>query len=135
MKFMLVIRPSWIVSAAIANGSPSRVESQPAAPLTRAGRALAAAGPPPSTARARGPRAGGDVLGAAHLDDVPAAPVVVDHDIGIEQPDEAVEVAVACGGHERLDDLPLRGRVAVGGRVDAADAAAPAAGELARRLG
>jgi hypothetical protein len=80
-------------------------------------------------------RSAGDVLGAANLDDGPAARVFVDHDVGIEHGDEGVEVSVARGGEESFNDLLLCGRVGVGGRVRTADAAASAAGELTRRVG
>jgi hypothetical protein len=57
--------------------------------------------------------------------------------VGIEHGDKRVEVSIARGGEEGFDDFFLLcGRVGVvGGRVRTADAAASAAGELARRLG
>src|SRR4029453_10762959 len=76
-----------------------------------------------------GHRSAGDALGAAVLDEDPAARVHAFHDVGIEHGDEGVEVSVARGGEEGVNDLLLCGRVGVGGRVGTADAAASAAGE------
>src|SRR3712207_8931853 len=39
-----------------------------------------------------------DVLGAANLDDGPAAPVFAQHYLGIEHGDEGVDVPIAHGG-------------------------------------
>jgi hypothetical protein len=85
----------------------------------------------------------GDVLGAANFDDGPAARVHALHDVGIEHGEERVEVTIARGGEEGFNDLFLFflvcGRLGVvvvaGGGLRSADAAAGAAGELARRLG
>src|SRR5215218_631389 len=100
-----------------------------------AGRAVDKRGPRDEAELRGGPRPAGDVLGAANLQDGPAAGVHAFHDVGIEHGDEGVEVSVARGGEEGCNDLLLCGRVGVGGRVRTADAAASAAGELARRVG
>ena len=59
----------------------------------------------------------------------------MEHGVGIEQGDEGVKVSIARGGDESFNDFLLCGRIGVGGRVRTADAAASAAGELARHLG
>jgi hypothetical protein len=100
-----------------------------------AGRAVDKRGPRDQAELRGGHRSAGDVLGAANLDQDPAARVHAFHDVGIEHGDEGVEVSVARGGEEGFNDLLLCGRVGVGGRVRTADAAASAAGELARRVG
>jgi len=61
-----------------------------------------------------------------NLDDGPAARVFTGHDVGIQHGDEGVEVSVARGGEESFNDFMLCGRIGVGGRIRAADAAAPA---------
>ena len=58
-----------------------------------------------------------------------------EHDVGVEHGDERVEITLAGGREERLDDLPLGGQVGVRDRVGAADAPARPAGQLPRRLG
>ena len=62
----------------------------------------------------------------------PRAAVGAQHDIRMQHRDERVEVAVARRREERVDDLALAGRVAVG-RRRLPHAPACAAGELARR--
>ena len=57
------------------------------------------------------------------------------HDVGVEHGQERVEVAVARGGQEGVDDLALALDVGVGHRLLALDAPAGAAGQLAGRLG
>lgn len=56
------------------------------------------------------------------------------HDVRVEHRDEPLEVAVARGGHEGVDDLPLRAEIAVrcGGRTP--HTAARAARQLPGRL-
>ena len=56
------------------------------------------------------------------------------HDVRIEHRDERLEVAIARGGEEGVDDPSLSGEVGVGHRGCPLDAAPRAAGELPRRL-
>ena len=49
--------------------------------------------------------------------------------------EQRLEVALTRGGEEGVEDLALGDEVGVGHRVPGLDAAAGAAGELARRLG
>src|ERR687891_2718809 len=63
------------------------------------------------------------------------AAVRSEHDIGVENGDERVEVALLRGRLESLDDPPLGGQVGVWNRGRTTHAAAGAAGELAGRLG
>src|SRR4029450_5254262 len=110
-------------------------EDRSVQPCDPAGRAVDQRGPRHQAELGGGHRSAGDVLGAANLEDGPAARVRAFHDVGIEHGDEGVEVAVAGGGQEGGNDLVLGGRVGVGGRVRTADAAAAAAGEVGRALG
>ena len=54
-------------------------------------------------------------------------------DVRVEDGDERVEVAVASGGEERVDDFALAGAIGVGSRGLPLHPAASAAGELPRR--
>ena len=56
-------------------------------------------------------------------------------DIGVEDRDQSVEVPVARGREEGVDDLSLSVQVGVGDGVLSPHAAAGAARQLARRLG
>src|SRR6266545_3825113 len=56
-----------------------------------------------------------------------------EHDVRVEHRDQRVEVAVARGGEEGVDDRPLAGGVGVGNRGSALHPPAGPAGELARR--
>ncbi len=66
----------------------------------------------------------------------PAAGVGAQHDVGVQHRDQPVEVAVARGGEEGVDDLalPAPGRRRGAGAL-APHAAAGAAGQLAGRVG
>src|SRR5439155_16313450 len=77
----------------------------------------------------------GDVLGAPRDVDDARAEVRAAHDVGIEQREQAAEVALARSREERVDDLLSAAAVGIGARRAAPDAAAGAAGELACRLG
>ena len=57
------------------------------------------------------------------------------HDVRVECLEQRVEVAVAGGGEEGVDDLPLPGQVGVEDRGHALDPPAGAAGQLAGRGG
>ena len=81
-------------------------------------------------------RLAGDRLGALEvLRRAGRATVGPEHDVGIEHRDERVEITLAGGCEERLDDLPLGGEVCVRDRIGAAHAPARPARELPRRLG
>src|SRR5688500_7819336 len=70
-----------------------------------------------------------------HPDRAPAAEVLAKDDVRVEDRDEPVEVAVACGPEERIDDLALTIEVGIGSRhLGALDATPCPAGELSRRL-
>ena len=58
-----------------------------------------------------------------------------EHDIGVEHGDQRVEVTLARGGDEGVDDLPLGAEVGVRERRGTADAAAGTARELPSRVG
>ena len=60
--------------------------------------------------------------------------VCAQHHIGVQQGDESVEVAVARGGEECIDDLPLSAHIRVGRRC-APHATTGTAGQLARGFG
>ena len=64
-----------------------------------------------------------------------AAAVGPEDHVTVQHLDQRLEVALACGSEERVEDLALGVEVGVGDRGLALDAAAGAAGELARRLG
>jgi hypothetical protein len=58
--------------------------------------------------------------------------VGAEHNVRVEHRQERVEVAVAGGSEERVDEFPLRGEICVGGGCRS-ETAASAAGELSRR--
>ena len=101
-----VIRPSATVKASTATGTPASVATKPAAPSTIAGCATRVGREEPGAGRHR----------PSALDDPQRAAAVVgaQDDVGVEHREQAVEVAAAGGGQERVDDLPVGGgRVAV----------------------
>jgi hypothetical protein len=123
-----------MVKLITANGSPSLVTTTPADPFTSTGRSPAAM--PPGSCRipvtawlatAAGPRTSIEGSGAL------GARVDPQHDAGVEQRDERVEVALASRGEKGVDGLSLAGEVGGGGYLGAPHAAASPAGELLGR--
>ena len=124
------ILPSVTVNPITAKGRPPTVTTTPAAPFTRAGRSRRARERDqracPATAAAPRTTTGG--AGA------PGAEVGSQHDVGVEQRDEGVEVAPARCQEEGVDHVSLTGEIGVGSRyLGAFDAAPGPAGELPRR--
>ena len=122
---MATIRPPVTVKPMTENGRPLGVTTTPATPLISAGRTNGARRGEPGPrgeprSRRRGRRAS------------PRALVGAQHDVGVQDGDEALEVAVAGGGEERVDDAALLAQVRVRRRGGALHAAARAAGELTR---
>ena len=102
------ISPPAMVKPSTLNGRPSGAATRPAAPLTSAGRPELA-----SAANCIAPAAT-----VARPVDLPGegkrAGVGAQHDVGIEHGQQALEVALAGGGQEGVDDPALLVRVGVG---------------------
>ncbi len=77
----------------------------------------------------------GDVFRAAGREHESGAGVLADHGLRVEHGEEAVEITVAGGGEEGVDDSALRDHVGFGRRVAVTDPPPAAAGELPGRLG
>ena len=111
-----------------ANGLPLGATTTPATPLTALASRRATDG---VVWRARADRAAppdrGGGAGTQH------AAVGVEHDVRIEHGDERLEVTLAGGGEERVDDLALPADVDVGLDRGVGHAAASATRQLARR--
>ena len=60
--------------------------------------------------------------------------VSAEHDVGVEQPDEPLEVAEPGGGEEGVDHLALAGPIGIGSTHASLHPSTGAAGELAGRL-
>ena len=106
------MRPPATVKPSADTGRPSGATTTPATPLTRAGRTYGASRANMSArlATALAPRTSTESCGRS------GAAVGAQHDVGVEHGDEGVEVAVAGGGEERVDDRALAGRVGVAAR-------------------
>ena len=122
---MATIRPPVTVKPMTENGRPVGVTTTPAAPLTSAGRTNCA-----SCANGMARRATFSAPWTTR--ERSAALVGAQHDVGVQDRDEALEVTVTGGGEEGVDDAALLVQVRVRRRGGALDAAAGAAGELAR---
>jgi hypothetical protein len=127
---MVVIRPLCTVRAAIAKSSPSSTETQPATPLISARRPTR----PSLCEAAIALRA---TFKAPRTSTMVPLPVSTRSTISGSSTARSASKSPSRGREEGFNDffLVCGGVGVVGGRVRSADAAASAAGQLARRLG
>ena len=122
------IFPSTIVNAIALRVRPPGAHASPATPSISATRATRA---PPDNAAATV----GGPFGLGQRAHPQCGRVGAQHDVGVEQRQQALEVTAACRRKERVDDLALTYEVDLGHASRALHAAPGSTRELACRLG
>ena len=125
--FISTILPPATVKPTTEKGWPSANDTTPGAPLTERAPALVTEPVERGRAGRHGVRPADDSRSAQAR----RTAVGPQHDVGVEHREEPVEVAVARGREERVDELPLLGEVRFGCRCRA-EATPRTAGELSR---